>query len=46
MWQSESVNFGYQDLSKWYDTYNWMNENKFLDKSLNIEDLVYTNFSN
>lgn len=46
MWQSENVNFGYQDLSKWNDTYNWMNENKFLDKPLQIEDLVYTNFSN
>ena len=46
MWESESIPFGFQDTKKWEDTYNWMNNNDFLDKELKIENLLYTEFSN
>jgi putative hydroxymethylpyrimidine transport system substrate-binding protein len=46
MWESESIPFGFQDTKKWEETYNWMNNNDFLDKELKIENLLYTEFSN
>ena len=38
--------FGYQEKSKWKETYDWMYENNFLDKELEIENLYYTKYSN
>ncbi|MDG2102076.1 MAG: ABC transporter substrate-binding protein [Dehalococcoidia bacterium] len=46
MWESKSIPFGFQDTKKWEDTYNWMNNNGFLDKELKIESLLFTEFSN
>ena len=46
MWESESIKFGFQDIKKWEETYNWMNDNNFLEKELKIEDLFFTEFSN
>ena len=32
MWKSKSIPFGFQDIQKWDDTYNWMNKNNLLGK--------------
>lgn len=46
IWQSEGKPFGYQEKSKWIETYTWMHDNAFLDKELDIDDLFITEFSN
>ena len=43
---SDSIKFGYQDLNKWEETYNWMKENHFLENDFNIKDFIYTKYSN
>ena len=43
---SDSIKFGYQDLKKWEETYNWMKKNKFLQNDFNINDFIYTKYSN
>jgi putative hydroxymethylpyrimidine transport system substrate-binding protein len=46
VWQSEDKPFGYQEKSKWVETYTWMYDNDFLEKELDIDDLFITDFSN
>ena len=43
---SDSIKFGYQDLQKWEETYNWMKKNEFLENDFNINDFIYTKYSN
>ena len=43
---SDSIKFGYQDLKKWEETYNWMKKNEFLENDFNINDFIYTKYSN
>jgi putative hydroxymethylpyrimidine transport system substrate-binding protein len=43
---NDSTQFGYQDLNKWEETYNWMKKNHFLENDFNIKDFIYTKYSN
>jgi len=43
---SDNIKFGYQDLKKWEETYNWMKKNEFLENDFNINDFIYTKYSN
>jgi len=46
VWESNGKGFGYQEKSKWEETYDWMYENNFLEKELEIENLYYPKYSN
>tara|TARA_B100000579_G_scaffold71292_2_gene54382 strand:+ start:38300 stop:39262 length:963 start_codon:yes stop_codon:yes gene_type:complete len=46
VWESKGNPFGYQEKSKWVETYNWMYQNNFLEKELEINNLFITEFSN
>mgnify|MGYP001297560542 CR=1 FL=1 len=46
VWQSNNKPFGFQEKSKWIETYDWMYKNDFLEKELNIDDLFVKDFSN
>jgi len=46
VWQSYNKPFGFQEKSKWIETYDWMYKNDFLEKELNIDDLFVKDFSN
>ena len=46
VWESNGNPFGYQEKSKWVETYNWMFKNNFLEKELDIDDLFITKYSN
>lgn len=46
VWESKGNPFGYQEKSKWEETYEWMYKNNFLEKELEIEKLYYSKYSN